>query len=797
MFGEGTAPPGEIQMLDHSKSPGPFASCHSQVTPEPYMRDCMLDLCISALEHSVCHSIQNYAAACQRQNVNISAWRNESFCYFQCSERSHYKLCKNSVDKECSASWLQDIQGTACSEGCVCDDGYYQSVDKCVQLEQCGCTHDGRYYKIGEHIWLPGCAKKCHCDPRGNFRCFPARCKMDQQCTLKGGQYGCHSLLTTCVITGDPHYFTFDGALVHFQGICDYEVSHTCNSTLDFSFRVVIENRHFQNPRVSFAYRVEIWFQMHQSSFHVFLERGKAVHVNGKRTQLPANVGSIARILRVRNMLTVRTKANVEIQFNGQVVSSYVWVQSIRISCVACAATSTVMLRMINFYPGDKALSDAQFGNAWISNTSSVRCKNDTKDLIPCPNQHKYRQMCAILINSSGPFSECHWLNNPDLYYESCVYDLCQYGLGNRMFCMAIEAYDEMCTITGVKVMDWRQATGCSITCPVNKYYDFCGPACPATCANLQAPALCKKPCVPGCICREGYVLNAGVCIPLKLCGCTLNGRYYQLGERVILGDACNQRCICVQAAHPMECQELACKAQEMCKVVDDVRGCYPMTFGLMQLYGPSNYVTFDGVPFSFQGACKYTLVSYCGPAGKLPSFNIQVLNMHKESVLVSWIKQLELEIYGEKIIVAKGQHGLIKVNGLLMNLPITLAMGKLYAYSTTAFLTIETDTGLSVSYDWSHHVSVSVPEIYSRSLCGLGGDFNQNCHNDFRTPRGLVVQDPETLATAGKILAPHSTAQLSGLYQIAVKRNWPNTDLWIIVDSFVIRMGHFKTVMT
>lgn len=203
------------------------------------------------------------------------------------------------------------------------------------------------------------------------------------------------------------------------------------------------------------------------------------------------------------------------------------------------------------------------------------------------------------------------------------------------------------------------------ITCPANKYYDFCGPACPATCANLQAPTLCKKPCISGCFCREGYVLNGGVCMPVKLCGCTLNGRYYQLGEQVILGDACSQRCICMQAAHPMECQEHACQVQEMCKVVDNVRSCYPMTFGLMHLYGPSNYITFDGVSFSFQGACKYTLVSYCGPPGKLPGFNIRVLNMHKDSISVSWIKQLQLEIYGEKIIVAKGQYGLIKVRVL------------------------------------------------------------------------------------------------------------------------------------
>lgn len=73
---------------------GPFASCHSQVTPEPYMRDCILDLCISALDHRVlCHSIQNYAAACQQQSVNISAWRNESFCCMYLIPSSYTPFC--------------------------------------------------------------------------------------------------------------------------------------------------------------------------------------------------------------------------------------------------------------------------------------------------------------------------------------------------------------------------------------------------------------------------------------------------------------------------------------------------------------------------------------------------------------------------------------------------------------------------------------------------------------------------------------------------------------------------------
>lgn len=136
------------------------------------------------------------------------------------------------------------------------------------------------HMQVGDHIWLPGCTQKCSCEPRGIFRCFKAQCTLGQQCNLKDGRLGCHSLLTTCVVTGDPHYFTFDGAVAHFQGICDYEVCQTSNSSLDFSFRVVTANRHFRNPRVSFVYRVEIWFHTHRWSSHIVLERGKAVHVS-------------------------------------------------------------------------------------------------------------------------------------------------------------------------------------------------------------------------------------------------------------------------------------------------------------------------------------------------------------------------------------------------------------------------------------------------------------------------------------------------------------------------------------
>ncbi|KAH1179833.1 hypothetical protein KIL84_005883 [Mauremys mutica] len=60
---------------------GPFSSCHSQIDPGHYLSDCIFDLCVSGGESSaLCESIQTYAAACQRANVSISPWRNESFC---------------------------------------------------------------------------------------------------------------------------------------------------------------------------------------------------------------------------------------------------------------------------------------------------------------------------------------------------------------------------------------------------------------------------------------------------------------------------------------------------------------------------------------------------------------------------------------------------------------------------------------------------------------------------------------------------------------------------------------------
>ncbi len=57
--------------------------------------------------------------------------------------------------------------------------------------------------------------------------------------------------------------------------------------------------------------------------------------------------------------------------------------------------------------------------------------------------------------------------------------------------------------------------------------YQYCGPASPATCGG--GPEIYPLVCVEGCQCVQGFVLDNGRCIPEEECGCTDNGRYYQV----------------------------------------------------------------------------------------------------------------------------------------------------------------------------------------------------------------------------------------------------------------------------
>ncbi|GCC17375.1 hypothetical protein chiPu_0020546 [Chiloscyllium punctatum] len=179
---------------------------------------------------------------------------------------------------------------------------------------------------------------------------------------------------------------------------------------------------------------------------------------------------------------------------------------------------------------GQIVTSEATFGNSWkvhSNNQSRLLCP-DAEDIDPC-KQAGYRARkeanakCKIL--KSKVFEQCHAVVPPEMFFSSCVYDLCACGSNiDDCLCDALEAYASQCREASL-ILNWRSPTLCAVGCPSDRGYVFdeCGPPCPKTCFNKDVPlgvidAHCFKPCVPGCQCPAGLVEHESHCIAPETC---------------------------------------------------------------------------------------------------------------------------------------------------------------------------------------------------------------------------------------------------------------------------------------
>ncbi|XP_067245483.1 kielin/chordin-like protein [Chanodichthys erythropterus] len=418
--------------------------------------------------------------------------------------------------------------GKCCLE-CKGITAVVQSIDTGAQ-----CVYEGQVYSHNDHWEVDECtsctcvSRDVHCQTQ---RCPTLTCASDETPALVPGMCCPHCIPhpATCIVFGDPHYRTFDGKMVNFQGTCTYVLAQDCEGG-DFSVHVSNEDR--GRKGVSWTKEVTVFIG------HVVVQlfQDWIVKVDYQPVSLPFLKEPYVYLERKTNTILLNTNVGLKVLWNGR---SHVEVSVPgtykKHMCGLCGNFNNYPLDDMKLRNGQIAKSEADFGNNWKvgSGNSSFHC-SDVKNINPCKKagysaRKTANTRCAVL--KSPVFERCHKVVPPKMFFASCVYDLCACGSNiDECLCDVLEAYSSQCREAGI-ILQWRSPTLCAMGCPLDRGYVFdeCGPPCPKTCFNKDVPlgvieAHCFKPCVPGCQCPAGLVEHNSHCIIPEKCPKIIHG---------------------------------------------------------------------------------------------------------------------------------------------------------------------------------------------------------------------------------------------------------------------------------
>ena len=151
-----------------------------EVDPEGYYDECVFDYCIETSPEMLCSMYDNYASACLFQMAQdnlidltnkpaICDWATNLNCAPQCPDPNMtYRGCVDPCrDIQTCATQGQEIECPAkpmLVSMCVCNPGFVQQGNRCVQVEECGCNVPnkqgeltGVWVKNGYEFMEPDC----------------------------------------------------------------------------------------------------------------------------------------------------------------------------------------------------------------------------------------------------------------------------------------------------------------------------------------------------------------------------------------------------------------------------------------------------------------------------------------------------------------------------------------------------------------------------------------------------------------------------------------------------------------
>ncbi|KAJ8289756.1 hypothetical protein GJAV_G00004980 [Gymnothorax javanicus] len=716
---------------------GPFRDCHAKLDPSGPFEDCIYDVCLyKGRKDVLCKAITDYTTACQESGAKVYPWRSQKFCPTKCWSNSHYEVCSTGCPTTCQSLSPPKGCDSLCQEGCTCNEGFLLSGERCVPFSQCGCVYEDRYYRIGDVFYPSGkCQEECKCTQDGQVDCKKFSCGPNEECKVENGVRKCQPVGSgTCVASGDPHYTSFDGLHFDFQGTCTYTLAKGCGleGTHLVPFSVQVENERWLRAWWTMVSVTRLVALKVYGYTLILREDTPGVLVNGVLNNIPLNLNDGAvEVYRKGRQYIMKTNFGLIVTYDLVYYVTVTVPGNYRGKTCGLCGNFNGNKQDEFLLPNGRRTGDVNaFGAAWKVAIPGVVC-DDGCSGNKCPKCNPKQKAifegpdyCGILKNPKGPFAACHAKLNPAPYFDDCIFDLCASKGDRKVLCDSAASYAHNCHIAGVDVKNWRSPSFCPMSCPSNSHYENCADACSNSCPGLTEIAQCPDTCTEGCDCNPGFLFNGETCIQADQCGCYDNGHSYKPGQ-VVYEDDCKQKCTC-DPINGLVCHAHTCPGGTKCLVRKGVKACFS---------------TDPCKDAKCRGTCKYTISKTCGKnaAGLVP-FSIEERNENRGSTAVSFVREVDVTVYGYTFTMIKFHYGRIMVDNEVQNLPLEMDRDLVTVSQSGHWVVLETKFGLRVSYDWNARLVIQLPSSYYDSVCGLCGNFDGNSKDELRNPAGDPV---------------------------------------------------------
>ena len=276
-----------------------------------------------------------------------------------------------------------------------------------------------------------------------------------------------------CVAFGDPHYKTFDGLGLHFQGECEYVLSRDCVAN-DFVIHVV--NEHRGSSLVTWTKSIAIRVK---NGGVIVLLPGPSVQVSGKSVTVFPFFSGVdgTQITSVQSTLVVwLASSGVTITWDGSSAVRVAVPEEYRNrTCGLCGnfdgkKINDLAVDNVQFTPSHYPSSLSQqsqvayhhFGRLWavtggdrlLLPTSSPCMDRPTSPPDPCSTDldtmASANTFCSFISDPQGPYGDCHPILDPLSHYHGCIYDFCASGANSAIACQSVASYELTCRQMGV-----------------------------------------------------------------------------------------------------------------------------------------------------------------------------------------------------------------------------------------------------------------------------------------------------------------------------------------------------------